>query len=145
MYSPLQMNNIAPTLDPTEGMQSKHSEYPVKSLRLGWLELDGTAQRTFPLHPEESRNCGWPVQPPTVHIDLPLCALWSGAMACSRIGFEPGKKLANAASSKRNARVARSVVEMNRVAIRPDGLSTRENDIFDISAALICRFRAEHP
>jgi len=51
----------------------------------------------------------------------------------------------NAALSQGNGAVGSAIVEVDAVAIRPQGVSTREYDIIDVAVALVLRLRPNHP
>ena len=55
------------------------------------------------------------------------------------------KKSADATSSQGHAGVSRSVIKINGVSVRADGLTTGENDVADISSALVWGFRPKYP
>jgi hypothetical protein len=62
-----------PAIDAADRAQPEQREPAVEPLPFCRLELNGTAQRTFPPHPEQSRNYRWPVQPCAAHIDRFSC------------------------------------------------------------------------
>ena len=68
--------------------------------------------------------------------------------ACnSRAGIriQPGEECADAAGGQCHARIAGSVVKVDRISIRADSLSAGKYDILDVSLSLVRSFWTEHP
>src|ERR1035437_2321548 len=74
-----------------------------------------------------------------------LCWLKSSSFSLARIRLQPGEQTTDAAGGHRHAGICRSVIKMNGVSIRADGLSARKHNSLHVSAQLIWCFRAEHP
>src|ERR1700722_570175 len=61
------------------------------------------------------------------------------------VGVEPVQKRADAAVRQSDTGVSGAVVEIDRVAVRRDGVATREHDVLNISKTLGVGLRSKHP
>jgi len=99
--------------------------------------------------PFQSRLMGRRLFPDTVDQYLSQVALTGKLKGASgswtQIGVQPREETADAARGQRNAGIGRAVIKSYGIPVRADGLPTRENDIVDISATFIWRFRTEYP
>src|ERR1700730_5918519 len=59
------------------------------------------------------------------------------------VGFEPGQHLVDAAGGEAHAGVCTAVVEVDRVAVWADGVAAGEDDVVDVSEALVGLFGPE--
>src|ERR1043165_3550780 len=67
------------------------------------------------------------------------------AKSSARVAIEPPEDLADAARRHRHAGVRRTVIEVQRIAVRSHGGATGKRDIPDVSMPLVRRFRSEDP
>ena len=58
---------------------------------------------------------------------------------------QPSQHLADAARRQGDARVGRTVIHMDGVAVGGDGIAAREDDVAHVAALLVAFLRAEEP
>ena len=81
-----------------------------------------------------------------IYLPGPSGALWyTWVVAPARVVVEPGKESANAPSGQRHAGVASPVIEIDGIAVGPDGLPARKDHPGDVSVPFVWRLWAEDP
>ena len=150
-FNPFQGEPVkaAPAEFAANGTEKKQGQQGIVRTQLAGLELDGFAARTTP-HPKDTRKPTRPshgfyvhLEPPVMRRSLRNSQARSGSRAGIRI--EPFKEATDACSGKGNAGIGCSVVNVDGVAIGGDGLAAREDDVMDVSDALVGSFRTEDP
>ena len=72
-------------------------------------------------------------------------ALLLGSVSDAGICIQPREETTHACRGQSDAGIGRSVIEVDGVAIRADGLTAREHDVVHISDALVGGFGTEDP
>jgi len=139
----------APTKHAANGAQREHSQQAVESARFRRLEPYGFAPGTHPPNPKRMRQPSGQCRPGLLMClslpDLSPRSLKCATLCLTSIRVQPGKKTADAPGGQSDAGIGRSVIQLDGVSIRSDGLPAREHNIVHIAVPFIRSLRPEDP